>query len=96
VNPAYLPQKAIYKRPDHRNLADSKEELLVVEIELNRLGTLVESANFELPPNVDPLLYTSSIELSRVRGELRAAIRLRSRPKRDTVEGQTSFDFTTD
>lgn len=95
-NPANLPQKAIYKRPDHRNLADSKEELLVVEIELNRLGTLVESANFELPPNVDPLQYTSSIELSRDRGELRAAIRLRSRPKRETAGEQASFDFIAD
>ena len=68
---------------------DSKEELLVVEIELNRLGTLVESANFELPANVDPLHYTSSIELSRTRGELRAAIRLRSRPRKASVEEQT-------
>ena len=93
VNPTNLPQKAIYKRPDHRNLSDSKEELLVVEIELNRLGTLVESVNFELPPNVDPLQYTSSIELSRTRGELRAAIRLRSGSREDSVEEQISFDF---
>jgi predicted house-cleaning noncanonical NTP pyrophosphatase (MazG superfamily) len=93
VNPENLPQKSVYRRPDHRNLSDSKEELLVIEIELNRLGTIVESVNFEMPPNVDPLQYTSSIELSRKCGELRAAIRLRSRPRKDSIEDQSSFDF---
>lgn len=92
-NPANLPQKSVYKRPDHRTLSDSREELLVVEIELNRLGKLIETASFELPANVDPLHYTSSIELSRTRGELRAAIKLRSRPLKDTFEAQASFDF---
>jgi predicted house-cleaning noncanonical NTP pyrophosphatase (MazG superfamily) len=93
VNPSNLPQKAVYRRPDHRHLPDSREELLVVEIELSRLGKLIESVNFDIPPSEDPLRYTSSIELSRSRGELRAVIKLRSRSKRIDVEEQLDFDF---
>lgn len=93
TDPLNVPQKAVYKRPDHRNLSDSTEELLVVETELNRLGRLVESINFELPSNVDAQQYTSSIELSRTGGELRAAIRLISRRRKGELEMQTSFNF---
>jgi predicted house-cleaning noncanonical NTP pyrophosphatase (MazG superfamily) len=92
-DPSGVPQKAVYKRPDHRNLSDSTEELLVVETELNRLGTLVESINFELPSNVDAQQYTSSVELSRTGGELRAAVRLRSRRGKSELDGQMTFDF---
>lgn len=92
-DPSGVPQKAVYKKPDHRNLSDSTEELLVVETELNRLGTLVESINFELPSNVDPQQYTSLIELSRIGGELRAAVRLRSRRMSSENETQMTFNF---
>jgi len=92
-DPSTVPTKALYKRPDHRNLADSTEELLVVETELNRLGTLEESIDFEIPPNVDAQRYVSSIELSRRGGELRAVVRLRSRKRKGEAEGQTAFNF---
>jgi predicted house-cleaning noncanonical NTP pyrophosphatase (MazG superfamily) len=92
-DPADVPQKAVYKKPDHRNLSHSTEELLVVETELNRLGTLVESINFELPSNVDPQQYTSLIELSRIGGELRAAVRLRSRRTSSENDTQMTFNF---
>jgi predicted house-cleaning noncanonical NTP pyrophosphatase (MazG superfamily) len=95
TDPLNVPQKAVYKRPDHRYLSDSTEELLVVETELNRLGRLVESINYELPSNVDAQQYTSSIELSRTGGELRAVIRLRSRRRKGELEMQASFDFDT-
>jgi hypothetical protein len=88
-----LPEKAIYRRPDHRNLDDSTEELLVVEIELNRLGKISQSINFELPPNLTPQHYTSFIELSRSGGELRAAVRLRSRKSSAAADQQIAFDF---
>jgi hypothetical protein len=88
-----VPQKAVYKRPDHRNLSDSTEELLVVETELNRLGTVVESINFELPSNVDTQQYTSLIELSRAGGELRATVRLRSRKRKNESDAQISLNF---
>jgi hypothetical protein len=93
TDPLNVPEKAVYKRPDHRNLSDSTEELLVVETELNRLGRLVESINFELPSNLDAQQYTSSIELSRTGGELRATIRLRSTRLKGDLDIQTSFDF---
>ena len=92
-DPSGVPQKAVYKKPDHRNLSDSTEELLVVETELNRLGSLVESINFELPPNVDAQQYTSLIELSRIGAELRAAVRLRRRKKETENEAQMMFSF---
>ena len=92
-DPSSVPTKALYKRPDHRNLADSTEELLVVETELNRLGTLEESIDFEIPPNVDAQRFVSSIELSRRGGELRAVVRLRSRKRKGEAEGQMAFDF---
>jgi predicted house-cleaning noncanonical NTP pyrophosphatase (MazG superfamily) len=92
-DPSAVPQKAVYKRPDHRNLSGITEELLVVETELNRLGTLVESINFELPSNVDARQYTSSIELSRSGSELRAAVRLQSRKRKVESDIQSSFNF---
>lgn len=92
-DPSGVPQKAVYKKPDHRNLSDSTEELLVVETELNRLGTLVESINFELPSNVDAQQYTSLIELSRIGAELRAAVRLRRRRKENENDTQMAFNF---
>jgi predicted house-cleaning noncanonical NTP pyrophosphatase (MazG superfamily) len=92
-DPADIPQKAVYKKPDHRSLSNSTEELLVVETELNRLGSLVESINFELPSNVDAQQYTSLIELSRIGAELRAAIRLRRRKKDSDNEAQMIFQF---
>jgi predicted house-cleaning noncanonical NTP pyrophosphatase (MazG superfamily) len=92
-NASEVPQKAVYKKPDHRNLVDSTEELLVVETELNRLGTLVESINFEIPSNVDPQQYTSLIELSRIGGELRAAIRLRLRKRDREDDMQLNLNF---
>jgi predicted house-cleaning noncanonical NTP pyrophosphatase (MazG superfamily) len=92
-DPSAVPQKAVYKRPDHRNLSGITEELLVVETELNRLGTLVESINFELPSNVDARQYTSSIELSRSGSELRAAVRLQSRKRKVESDVQSSFNF---
>ena len=49
-NPADLPGKAVYKRPDHRSPSDGTKEFLVFETELNRLSVVVESINFELPP----------------------------------------------
>lgn len=92
-DPSGVPQKAVYKKPDHRNLSDSTEELLVVETELNRLGTLVESINFELPSNVDAQQYTSLIELSRIGAELRAAVRLRRRKRDRDNDAQMAFIF---
>jgi predicted house-cleaning noncanonical NTP pyrophosphatase (MazG superfamily) len=92
-DPAEVPQKAVYKKPDHRNLSHSTEELLVVETELNRLGILSESINFELPSNVDAQQYTSSIELSRAGAELRAAVRLRSRTREGESDLQMAFNF---
>jgi predicted house-cleaning noncanonical NTP pyrophosphatase (MazG superfamily) len=92
-DPAEVPQKAVYKKPDHRNLSHSTEELLVVETELNRLGILSESINFELPSNVDAQQYTSSIELSRAGAELRAAVRLRSRRREDESDLQMALNF---
>jgi predicted house-cleaning noncanonical NTP pyrophosphatase (MazG superfamily) len=92
-DPAGVPHKAVYKRPDHRSLAHGTEELLVIETELNRLGTLVEFINFELPLNVDARQYTSFIELSRTGGELRAAVRLQARERTGETEGQLAFDF---
>jgi hypothetical protein len=83
----------VYKKPDHRNLSHSTEELLVVETELNRLGILSESINFELPSNVDAQQYTSSIELSRAGAELRAAVRLRSRRREDESDLQMALNF---
>ena len=95
-DPSAVPQKAVYKRPDHRNLSGVTEELLVVETELNRLGTLIESINFELPSNVDAREYTSSIELSRSGSELRAAVRLQSRKRKAESEVQSSFNFSSE
>jgi predicted house-cleaning noncanonical NTP pyrophosphatase (MazG superfamily) len=92
-DPADVPQKAVYKKPDHRNLSHSTEELLVVETELSRLGTLVESINFELPSNVDAQQYTSLIELSRIGAELRAAVRLRRRKRDSDNDAQMAFIF---
>ena len=92
-DPSDVPQKAVYKKPDHRHLSHSTEELLVVETELNRLGTLVESINFELPSNVDAQQYTSLIELSRIGAELRAAVRLRRRKRDSDNDAQMAFIF---
>ncbi len=92
-DPALLPEKAIYKRPDHRKLGEMTEELLVVETELNHLGRLVESIDFELPPNVDARRYSSCIELSRTGGELRAAVRLQAKHRKGESAGQKAFDF---
>ncbi len=77
-NPSNLPQNAVYKRPDHRTLPSSTEELLVVETEVNLLGKLNESVNLDIPPNVDGHLYTASIELNRIGGKLRLTVRVRS------------------
>jgi predicted house-cleaning noncanonical NTP pyrophosphatase (MazG superfamily) len=93
TDPNNVPQKAVYKRPDHRTLVDSTEELLVVETELNRLGTVVESINFELPADLDSRRYTSSIELSRKGGELRAAVRLQARKRQNESDAQMPLDF---
>src|ERR1039458_6133340 len=92
-DPANVPQKAVYKRPDHRTLSDSTEELLVVETELNRLGTVVESITFELPTNVDSRQFRSSIELSRTGGELRAAVRLQARRRKNESDAQMPLTF---
>lgn len=92
-DPEALPHKSVYKRPDHRSLSDTTEELLVVETEINRLGKLDEHINFELPPDLDGRQYVSFIELSRTGGELRAAVRLQSRKTLSDVDKQTSFNF---
>jgi predicted house-cleaning noncanonical NTP pyrophosphatase (MazG superfamily) len=92
-NPELLPQKPIYKRPDHRNVNGGTEELLTIEIELNRLGKLPESIDFGLPANVNPQSHASVIEFSRTGVELRAAIRVRSRALESEPIGQTAFDF---
>jgi predicted house-cleaning noncanonical NTP pyrophosphatase (MazG superfamily) len=70
--PGSVPHKAVYKRPDHRTLSDGTEELLVIETELNQLGTepnqlstVVEKVSFELPVDVDSRHYVSIVELSR-------------------------------
>jgi predicted house-cleaning noncanonical NTP pyrophosphatase (MazG superfamily) len=92
-DPLHLPHKALYKRPDHRNIGDGTEELLVIETELHLLGKLHESINFELPPHLDARKYTSCIELSRTGGELRAAVRLQTRLRKGEAEGQLSLEF---
>jgi hypothetical protein len=74
-------------------LPDGTEEMLVVETELNRLGALQESINFQLPPSFDAQQYTLSIELSRSGGELRVTMRLQLRQKKGQSEGQIAFDF---
>ncbi len=88
-----VPRKPVYKRPDRRTLPDGTEEMLVVETELNRLGTLQEAINFQLPPSLDARQYMLSIELTRSGGELRATMRLQLRQKKGHSEGQISFDF---
>jgi predicted house-cleaning noncanonical NTP pyrophosphatase (MazG superfamily) len=92
-DPSNVPRKAVYKRPDRRTLPDGTEEMLVVETELNRLGALQESINFQLPPSFDAQQYTLSIELSRSGGELRVTMRLQLRQKKGQSEGQIAFDF---
>jgi predicted house-cleaning noncanonical NTP pyrophosphatase (MazG superfamily) len=94
TNPAELPHKPVYKRPDRRSVAASAEELLVIETELNRLGSVSESSSFELPPNLDSIKYVSTIELSRDKGAVRAAIRLT--PKENTNEDDPQLAFTFD
>lgn len=93
TNPLELPHKPIYKRPDRRSIAATPEELLVVETELNRLGSVSESSSFELPPNVDSRRYVSTIELSRERGSLRASIRLTPKDKANDKGGQLNLLF---
>jgi predicted house-cleaning noncanonical NTP pyrophosphatase (MazG superfamily) len=93
TNPSELPHKPVYKRPDRRSVASSPEELLVIETELNRLGSVSESSSFELPPNLDSRKYVSTIELSREKGGLRAAIRLTPKESDDFDVPQLTLPF---
>jgi predicted house-cleaning noncanonical NTP pyrophosphatase (MazG superfamily) len=92
-DPAELPHKPLYKRPDRRSTGASAEELLVIEIELNRLGSVSESSSFELPPNIDSRKYVSTIELSREQGNLRAAIRLTPKMNSSADAPQLNLPF---
>lgn len=92
-DPGQLPEKPLYKRPDHRTVGEGTEELLVVETEINRLGSLNERITFELPPELDARKLTSHIELTRTGGDLRAAVRLQAALRKGEGEGQLSFRF---
>ena len=92
-DPSSVPRRALYKRPDRRTLPDGTEEMLVIETELNHLGAVQESINFQLPPSLEAQQYALSIELNRSGGELRVTMRLQSQQKKRQSEAQETFDF---
>ena len=82
-DPAALPSKPAYRRPDLRQVAQQVEKLFTFETDLNRVGNrrfegpLKQTLNFSIPIGNEALNVTLSVELVRSGSSLRGVIRLR-------------------
>ena len=83
-NPADVPAKRTYRRPDLRQIAQQLEKMFTFEAELNTIGNkefespLKQTLNFSLPIGNQTLNMTLAIELVRSGSSLRGVVRLRS------------------
>jgi predicted house-cleaning noncanonical NTP pyrophosphatase (MazG superfamily) len=83
-NPADLPAKRTYRRPDLRQVAQQLEKMFTFETDLNAIGNkqvegpLKQTLNFSLPIGNQTLNMTLAIELVRSGASLRGIVRLRS------------------
>jgi len=83
-DPADLPSRRTYRRPDLRQVAQQLEKMFTFETELNAIGNkqfdgpLKQMLNFSLPIGNQTLNMTLTIELVRSGSSLRGVVRLRS------------------
>jgi predicted house-cleaning noncanonical NTP pyrophosphatase (MazG superfamily) len=91
-NPADIPAKRTYRRPDLRQVAQQLEKMFTFETELNTIGNkqfespLKQTLNFSLPIGAQTLNMTLAIELVRSGSSLRGVVRLRSGALQLTME----------
>lgn len=91
-DPADIPAKRTYRRPDLRQVAQQLEKMFTFETELNTIGNkqfespLKQTLNFSLPIGNQTLNMTLAIELVRSGSSLRGVVRLRSGPLQLPIE----------
>jgi len=92
-NPVEIPVKARYRRPDRRVSGNSSEELLAVELELNRLEKETEAITYKLVEGSEVSELLVETELRRHGSDLRVVIKVRKKPGDDVPEqGKLKFD----
>jgi hypothetical protein len=92
-----LPTRAIYRRPDLRQVGRDAEKSLTFELEANRIKDHKEGLTFRMPmrDGTEQELELT-VELRRSRSVLRGTVRLRSLVPRvgaDLSDVQLEFDF---
>jgi len=96
--PADIPTKAIYRRPDLRQIERELEKLFVFETEITRLGELTQTIDFTLPiGDGDFRDFALTIEIRRDHSSVRSGVRLRLRPSQlliDFPDPQLELNFS--
>jgi hypothetical protein len=82
-----LPGKPLYRRPDLRQFKYLLEKLLTFEAEINKIGEIKQTLDFELQiDNERQLDFTLEIELRRIRSAIRGVVRLQLNPLQLEIE----------
>ena len=90
-NPLEIPTRARYRRPDRRISGSSSEDLLALEMELNRLQREVETVTYRSADGPEDDLIVET-ELKRHRSDLRVVIKVRKREREIAEQGKLVFE----
>jgi len=85
--PAALPAKPVYYRPDLRQINQDLERLLTFESETNKLGQFNQAVTFSVPSGKGLRReFTVTVELRRSGASVRGVVRLRTGPEQLRLE----------